>query len=76
MKLFLIALVLTFCLTMPSYADNSSETRKICVNLQDKNGQPIINPKTNTPKQECKEVKVHKKYEATKIEDVNKDTKK
>ena len=48
------------------------ETKKVCVDAQGKDGKPIIDPKTKKPKQECKEVKVHKKHEGTKPEDVKK----
>jgi hypothetical protein len=45
------------------------ETTKICVDLQGKDGKPVIDPKTKKPKQECKEVKKHKKHEATEVPD-------
>ena len=45
------------------------ETKKICVDLQGKDGKPVIDPKTKKPKQECKEVKIHKKHEATEVPD-------
>jgi uncharacterized protein YcfJ len=48
------------------------ETKKVCVDAQGKDGKPIIDPKTKKPKQECKEVRVHKKHEGTKPEDVKK----
>ena len=48
------------------------ETKKVCVDVQGKDGKPVIDPKTKKPKQECKEVRVHKKHEGTKPEDVKK----
>jgi predicted Zn-dependent peptidase len=48
------------------------ETKKVCVDAQGKDGKPVIVPKTKKPKQECKEVRVHKKHEGTKPEDVKK----
>jgi hypothetical protein len=45
------------------------ETKKVCVDAQGKDGKPVIDPKTKKPKQECKEVKVHKKHEATEVPD-------
>lgn len=45
------------------------ETKKICVDLQGKDGKPVIDPKTKKPKQECKEVKKHKKHDATDVPD-------
>ena len=52
--------------------EKKPETKKICVDLQGKDGKPVIDPKTKKPKQECKEVKVHKKHDGTKPEDVKK----
>lgn len=48
------------------------KTRKVCVDVQGKDGKPVLDPKTKKPKQDCKEVKVHKKHEGTKPEDVKK----
>ena len=44
-----------------------AETKKVCVDAQGKDGKPIIDPKTKKPKQECKEVKKHKKHDATEV---------
>jgi hypothetical protein len=52
--------------------EKKPETKKVCVDAQGKDGKPIIDPKTKKPKQECKEVKIHKKHEGTKPEDVKK----
>lgn len=76
MKQFLTAFVLGLALTIPAHADDKAETRKVCVDVQGKDGKPVMDPKTNKPKQQCKEVKAHQKHEATKIEDAKKDTKK
>lgn len=43
------------------------ETKKVCVDVQGKDGKPVIDPKTKQPKQDCKEVKVHQKFEGTKV---------
>ena len=53
-------------------ADEAPSTRKVCVDVQGKDGKPVIDPKTKKPKQECKEVKAHKKHDGTKPEDVKK----
>ena len=53
--------------TAPAVA--AGETKKVCVDAQGKDGKPVIDPKTKKPKQECKEVKVHKKHEATEVPD-------
>jgi hypothetical protein len=81
MKQFLTAFVLGLAVTIPTYAadkkdDAKPETRKVCVDVQGKDGKPVMDPKTNKPKQQCKEVKAHQKHEATKIEDAKKDAKK
>jgi len=48
-------------------AEEKAETKKICVDLQGKDGKPVIDSKTKKPKQECKEVKKHKKHDATEV---------
>jgi azurin len=53
-------------------AAEEPKTRKVCVDVQGKDGKAVIDPKTKKPKQDCKEVKVHKKHEGTKPEDVKK----
>ena len=42
------------------------ETVRVCVDVKDKNGQPVKN-KDGSTKQNCKEVKKHKKLEGTEI---------
>jgi hypothetical protein len=77
MKYFLATLLavgLTF--QVAEAEEKKPETRKVCVDVQGKDGKPVMDPKTNKPKQDCKEVKKHEKHEATKIEDAKKDTKK
>jgi hypothetical protein len=67
----LLALLLVSAFTMAPVAaqEKAPETKKICVDLQGKDGKPVIDPKTKKPKQECKEVKKHKKHEATEVPD-------
>ena len=55
-----------------SAAEEKKETVKVCVDVQGKDGKPVIDPKTKKPKQDCKEVKKHKKHEGTKLEDAKK----
>jgi hypothetical protein len=43
------------------------ETVKVCIDVQGKDGKPVMDPKTGKPKQDCKEMKKHKKYEGTKV---------
>ena len=71
----LLALLLVSAFAMAPVAaaeEKKPETKKICVDLQGKDGKAVIDPKTKKPKQDCKEVKVHKKHEGTKPEDVKK----
>ena len=48
------------------------EVKTVCVDVQGKDGKPVIDPKTKKPKQNCTEVKVRQKFEGTKIEDAKK----
>ena len=43
------------------------ETKKVCLDVQGKDGKPVMDPKTNKPKQTCTTVKVREKFEGTKI---------
>jgi azurin len=46
---------------------DTPKTKKVCVNVQGKDGKPVIDPKTKKPKQNCKEVKVREKHEGTAV---------
>jgi azurin len=65
----LLALVLTAAFAMPALAaDEAPKTKKACVTQKD--------AKTGKEKEVCKTIKIHKKHEGTKPEDVKKaDTK-
>lgn len=43
------------------------KTKQVCIDVQGKDGKPVIDPKTKQPKQDCKTVKVHKKHEGTEV---------
>lgn len=43
------------------------KTRTVCVDVKDKDGKPVKDAKTGKTKQNCKEVKVHKKLEGTEV---------
>jgi hypothetical protein len=43
------------------------KTKKVCVDVQGKDGKPVIDPKTKKPKQNCKDVKVREKHEGTAV---------
>ena len=61
----LLALVLTAAFAMPALAaDEAPKTKKACVTQKD--------AKTGKEKEVCKTIKIHKKHEGTKPEDVKK----
>ena len=67
MKLIIFVAGLCLTLTVPvSASEPVKETKKVCVDVKDKQGQDVIDPKTKKVKQNCKEVKQHKKLEVTK----------
>jgi len=49
---------------LPVIADG--ETRKVCVDVKDKDGKPVKD-KDGKTKQDCRDVKVHKKLEGTEV---------
>ena len=65
-----IIFVAGLCLTLaqPVLAtEPPKETKKICVDVKDKDGKDVVDPKTKKVKQNCKEVKQHKKLEGTEV---------
>ncbi len=65
-----VIFVAGLCLTLaqPVAAEEpKKETVKVCIDVQGKDGKPVMDPKTSKPKQDCKEMKKHKKYEGTKV---------
>lgn len=76
-KKVIFAAGLALAVSMPTYATNHEkkeepQTKKVCVDVQGKDGKPVMDPKTNKPKQNCTTVKVREKFEGTKIEDAKK----
>lgn len=63
MKNLLLSLIISFS-SLTAYANG--ETVKVCVDVKDKNGQVVKDTKGNA-KQQCKEMKSHKKLEGTKV---------
>ena len=59
MKYAIVLATVLFALTA-----TATETRKVCVDVKDKAGQVQMD-KTGKPKQNCKQVKQHKKLEGT-----------
>lgn len=71
MKNTLVALVMASMATFSYAADeHKPETKKVCVD-KIKDGKPVLD-KQGKPQKDCKEVKVHKKLEGTKVEDAKK----
>ena len=68
-NLLALLLISAFAMSPVAAEEKKPETKKVCVDLQGKDGKPVIDPKTKKPKQECKEVKIHKKHEATEVPD-------
>jgi hypothetical protein len=69
MKSLILALTLALGTSL-AYAEEPKETVKVCVDVKDKAGQTVIDPKTKQPKQNCRTVKKHKKLEgAEKVPD-------
>ena len=48
---------------------SAEETKKVCVDVKDKDGKTVMDSKTNQPKQNCREVKQHQKLDGTKVPD-------
>lgn len=69
MKKVLIATVLSLSSIAFAAAPAASapkETKKVCVDVKDKEGKPVKDAKGNV-KQNCKEMKVHEKLEGTPV---------
>ena len=60
MKYAIVLATALFALTA-----TAAETRKVCVDIKDKAGKAVVDPKTGKAKQNCKQVKQHKKLEGT-----------
>ena len=67
MKKILLVLALALGSEFAVASEPPKETKKICVDVKDKEGKPVIDPKTKQVKQNCKQVKQHNKLEGTKV---------
>ena len=67
MKKILLVLAMALGSQVVIAEEPPKETKKICVDVKDKQGKDVIDPKTKKVKQNCKEVKQHKKLEGTKV---------
>ena len=68
MKNIIFAAGLALALAMPVQAADAQapKTKRVCVDVKDKQGQPVKN-KDGSVKQNCKDVKQHKKHQGTKV---------
>ena len=66
MKKIVLALALALGSQLAMAEEPKKETKRVCVDVKDKQGQDVIDPKTKKVKQNCKEVKQHKKLEVEK----------
>ena len=53
-------------LCLPAAADEIKETKKVCVDVKDKEGKEVKD-KNGKVKQNCKEIKQHKKLDGEKV---------
>lgn len=66
MKLLINSLLIALSLSVtPVFAD--AEVKKVCIDKVTKDGKPVMDSKTGKQAQDCKEMKVHKKLEGTKV---------
>ena len=61
----IVIVALASVLAMGMVQSHAAETKKVCVKQTD--------PKTKKEKEVCKTIKVHKKLDGTKVEDVKKE---
>ena len=66
MKFLTSIIIALSALAFSAPAVAEGETKKVCVDVKDKEGKPVKDAKGNV-KQTCKEVKVHKKLEGTEV---------
>lgn len=67
MKKILLVLAMALGSQFVIAEEPKKETKKICVDVKDKEGKEVIDPKTKKVKQNCKEVKQHKKLEGHEV---------
>ena len=53
-------------LCLPAVADESKETKRVCVDVKDKEGKEVKD-KNGKVKQNCKEIKQHRKLDGEKV---------
>jgi hypothetical protein len=53
-------------------ASAEPQYKTVCLDVQGRDGKPVIDPKTNKPRQNCTKVRVREKFEGTKIDEAKK----
>lgn len=61
-----IIFVAGLILCLPALADAPKETKRVCVDVKDKEGKEVRD-KNGKVKQNCKEIKQHKKLDGEKV---------
>lgn len=64
MKKIIASIIASLALISSVYAE--AEVKKVCVDKITKDGKPVLG-KDGKPQQECKDIKIHKKLEGTKV---------
>lgn len=64
MKKIIASIIASLALISNVYAE--AEVKRVCVDRITKDGKPVLG-KDGKPQQECKEIKIHKKLEGTKV---------
>lgn len=67
MKKILLVLALALGSQFVVADEPKKETVTVCVDVKDKEGKDVIDPKTKKVKQNCKQIKQHKKLEGTDV---------
>lgn len=67
MKKILLVLALALGSQFVFAEEPKKETKQVCVDVKDKEGKDVIDPKTKKVKQNCKEVKQHRKLEGHEV---------
>lgn len=67
MKTIIFAAALAIAMPLYAAEDVKPKTKKVCVDQQGKDGKPVMDAKTNKPKQNCREVKVREKHEGNAV---------
>lgn len=66
MKIGLLSVLIALSLGLTGKVYAEAEVKKVCVDKVTNDGKPVIG-KDGKPVQECKEIKVHKKLEGTRV---------